>query len=137
VSDTLIVALLMAINGLLAMEMLGVQYRHFSWAAEAWAQTYYPTPTATPSQTATATVTRTGTPTRTPSLREDSAGAAACADGIDNDNNGLTDCSDPACQAAPPCLHAAPTLSWGGIVAGLLLLALTGVSALARRPNAD
>ena len=30
-----------------------------------------------------------------------------CDDGIDNDDNGLTDCADPACSATPACEHPA------------------------------
>src|SRR6478609_8849128 len=49
-----------------------------------------PTATATASATATVTAAVTSTATRTPSRSE----AGQCDDGIDNDNNGFTDCHD-------------------------------------------
>ena len=39
-------AILVAVNALLAGGVLGTQLRRFSWTAEASAQTYYYTPTA-------------------------------------------------------------------------------------------
>jgi hypothetical protein len=39
-----------------------------------------------------------------------------CNDGIDNDCNGLTDCSDPACSGSQACVPPAPT--GGGFVGG-------------------
>ena len=37
--------------------------------------------------------------------------AGECADGADNDRNGLFDCDDPGCQAAPDCSGTAGTVS--------------------------
>ena len=113
-------ALLLILNGSLAMHTIGLQYASFSW--EAAAQTYYYSPTPTAS----------ATPTRTPSNNENDAGPGACSDGIDNDNNGLTDCADPACANALPCVQSVPVLSWSGIAAIALLLGLIGLSALSR-----
>jgi hypothetical protein len=51
-----------------------------------------------------------------------------CGDGFDNDNNGQTDCGDPACFDAPECLAPAPTLS--PLMVGFLVLCLGMIGAL-------
>ncbi len=81
------------------------------------------TPTLTQTPIGTPTVTPTQTPTRTPAPSEDSGGVQFCSDGIDNDNNGLTDCADPACATVAPCSGAAPMMS------PHMLLVLIGVLA--------
>ena len=83
------------------------------------------TVTNTPSQTATVT----GTPTRTPSKTE----AGQCTDRIDNDNNGFTDCQDPACIGTAPCVAGAPALSPMFLVIGFASLTLIGLLRLRRR----
>lgn len=56
-----------------------------------------------------------------------------CDDGIDNNNNGLTDCQDPNCIFFPACArHPAPAMSPAGILAAALLLALVARAALRR-----
>jgi hypothetical protein len=56
-----------------------------------------------------------------------------CNDGIDNNNNGLIDCKDPDCFSFPGCPSRAPALSPSGIAIAFALLALLGVSGIARR----
>jgi len=51
---------------------------------------------------------------------------------IDNDNNGLTDCADPACFGVPPCTAAAPLLSPTMLVVMALTLSLVGVLTVTR-----
>ena len=85
------------------------------------------TPPAT--NTATRTATFTGTPTRTPSNTE----AGQCSDRIDNDNNGFTDCQDPACIGTGPCAAGAPALSPMFLAFAFGLLTLVGLLRLRRR----
>jgi hypothetical protein len=56
-----------------------------------------------------------------------------CDDGIDNNNNGLTDCQDPNCLSFPAC-HAeyAPTMSASGLLAAAAMLVLIAYVALRR-----
>jgi hypothetical protein len=54
-----------------------------------------------------------------------------CDDGIDNNNNGFTDCADVDCETFPGCPHPAPTLSTTGL--GIALLVLSALGALALR----
>lgn len=100
------------------------------------------TPTATP--TDTPTITPTNSPTATPTIspvrptptitppHEDTAGAAACSDGIDNNGNGLTDCADPDCANTPPCGPAAPTMSPRAILALVGVLGMVALFGLRR-----
>ena len=113
----------------------------FNGTAVTATPTETPTVTATPTETPTATATPTETPTATaatPSttptkaLRENSAGAQACSDGVDNDFDGLVDCADPDCFGVAPCGVPAPTLSQGMTVLLAVLMATMGVGALAR-----
>lgn len=56
-----------------------------------------------------------------------------CDDGIDNNNNGLTDCQDPDCVLFPGCArHPAPAMSPVAFLAAALLLALVAWTALRR-----
>lgn len=56
-----------------------------------------------------------------------------CNDGIDNNNNGLTDCEDPDCRTFPACVrHPAPALSPAGGTAAAALLLLVAFAALRR-----
>jgi hypothetical protein len=55
-----------------------------------------------------------------------------CDDGEDNDNNGFTDCADPACARALNCLNAAPLLSPGMIGLLVAMLGTVGLAGLAR-----
>jgi hypothetical protein len=91
------------------------------------------TPTGTPpntaTNTATITVTASVTSTRTPSLTE----AGQCTDRIDNDNNGFTDCVDPACIGTPPCVAEAPLLSPMFLIIGIATLTFIGLLRLRRR----
>ena len=91
------------------------------------------TPTVPPTQTPTCTPT--GTPTRTPAPFENAGGNQFCNDGIDNDNNGLTDCADPACAAVLPCGAPAPLLSPPLIVALVGILSVVGLYGLVRAPG--
>ncbi len=52
----------------------------------------------------------------------------ACGDGLDNDNNGLTDCQDPACFDSTLCVAPAPTLS--PLMVGILVVCLGMMGAL-------
>ena len=48
-----------------------------------------------------------------------------CADGIDNNNNGLTDCQDPNCSSFPACrAEHAPSMSASGLLAGIAAVTL-------------
>jgi hypothetical protein len=91
-----------------------------------------PTMTDTPTTTSTPTGTPTETPTRTPAPFENAGGDQFCRDGIDNDNNGLIDCADPACTGVPPCTSAAPLLSPKMLVVMALTLSVVGVLSVTR-----
>lgn len=105
------------------------------------------TPTITPTRTVTPTPTQTGTvtptpplpthtPTRTPSECEDCGPNRGCLDGIDNDNNGYTDCADPACANSLLCFKPAPAASAPltmALAAVLGLVGAIGLGALRRR----
>ncbi len=100
------------------------------------------TPTETATDTATATATATSTPsetptatntaTRTPAPFENAGGDQFCFDGIDNDNNGLTDCADPACATVVPCAGAAPTMSPRMVLVLVGMLAGVGIAGISR-----
>ena len=98
------------------------------------------TPTITPTCTPTSTPTRTGTPTQTPTITatrtaapfENAGGNQACHDGIDNDNNGLTDCQDPVCANIPPCATAAPMMSPRMTLVLVGVLGIVGLLGLGR-----
>jgi hypothetical protein len=92
-SGAIIAVVAVLVSGVCAPLMTGLSYNHFSWTA--YATVVYPS-------------TETG-----------DLGDPACSDGIDNDNDGLTDCADRDCLGVPPCAAAAPAISR----AGLLLLA--------------
>ena len=55
-----------------------------------------------------------------------------CDDHDDNDNNGLTDCADPACARALNCIETAPLLSTGMISALVGMLGVVGLVGLGR-----
>lgn len=55
-----------------------------------------------------------------------------CDDGEDNDNNGLTDCADPACAHALNCIDTAPLLSPGMIGGLIAMLGVVGLVGLTR-----
>lgn len=56
-----------------------------------------------------------------------------CDDGIDNNNNGLTDCQDPDCVLFPGCArHPAPAMSPIGFLVAALGLSLIAWTALRR-----
>jgi hypothetical protein len=117
-----IAALLVALNLPFLFRFSSLSVSPDNWAAYAVPAPYTSTPTQTPTQT----------PTPTPPF-EDSGGAGACDDGIDNDGNGLTDCADPACSNVAPCAVLAPTVSHNGLMAGALLLLIVGAIGLSRR----
>lgn len=88
------------------------------------------TVTPTPTQTATVTPTPplpTHTPTRTPSECEDCGPIRGCLDGIDNDNNGFTDCDDPACVNSLLCFKPAPAASAPMTIVLAAVLGLIGL----------
>jgi MYXO-CTERM domain-containing protein len=79
-----------------------------------------------------ATHTTTATATRTFSSSESDGGLQFCIDGIDNDNNGSTDCADEACASLPLCTATAPAASPPGMIMLALMLALIGLLGLSR-----
>lgn len=96
------------------------------------------TPTVTPTRTVTSTPTGTptrtptpppptGTPTRTPSDCEDCGPIRGCLDGIDNDNNGFTDCNDQACVNSLLCFKPVPAASTPMTMILAVVLGLVGV----------
>lgn len=91
-----------------------------------------PTLTQTPTITPAPTNTPPPTPTRTQAPSENAGGSQFCSDGIDNDNNGLTDCADPACFNVPPCTAAAPLLSPTLIVLLAATLSVVGLLSVTR-----
>jgi hypothetical protein len=59
-------------------------------------------------------------------------GEVRCSDGLDNNDNGLTDCQESACVGSPACQVGVPVMS--GPVGGLLALLLgVGGTMMARR----
>jgi len=133
-----VAGLFVLINGFAAFNFIPSSYERFSW--QAYAEVVYTnTPTAapaTPTPTpgiATATPTPgipTATATITPTDRENSSGAQACSDGIDNDLNGLIDCADPACGGTFPCGVPAPAMSSRALVLLVVLFLSIGFFAL-------
>ena len=72
-------------------------------------------------------------PTPTPAPGEDFNPDQSCGDGVDNDQNGLTDCADPSCFPIGPCSAPTPTTSQNGLIATVLLLLVVGGLAITRR----
>jgi hypothetical protein len=103
-----------------------------------------PTPTLTPSATLTQTPTTTSTPTytrtptRTPTITptfsdsENGAGAFACSDNFDNDNDGRVDCADPDCTQDPRCSAPVPVTGTSGNWFLAAILGLLGLFSLLR-----
>lgn len=60
----------------------------------------------------------------------------SCDDGIDNNNNGFTDCRDQNCVPSPDCMTQAPAMSPVGLVAALLLVSGIGLLAMRRARRA-
>jgi hypothetical protein len=60
----------------------------------------------------------------------------SCDDGIDNNNNGFTDCRDQNCVPSPDCMTQAPAMSPFGLAAALLLVSGIGLIALRRARRA-
>lgn len=60
-----------------------------------------------------------------------------CDDGIDNNNNGFTDCADVDCESFPGCPHPAPALSPGALVGVMLVVTGIGVAGIRRRRRAS
>jgi hypothetical protein len=91
-----------------------------------------PTSTVTGTVTNARRATATGTPlvaaTRTLALSESAGGQESCGDHIDNDDNGLTDCADPACARASPCVVGAPSTSPLGTLLAVAILVFIGWS---------
>ena len=56
-----------------------------------------------------------------------------CANGIDDDNDGLIDCGDPDCGNLPPCAKPVPVAS--GWTTGVLVVVLLTVAFLSLRRN--
>jgi len=88
------------ISGWLIPFATGLSYHRFTWVA--YATNVYPS-------------TETG-----------DLGDPACSNGIDDDNDGLTDCADPDCFTIAPCGAPAPTVSTTGLVVLLGCLAVVG-----------
>jgi hypothetical protein len=63
---------------------------------------------------------------------ENTAGAFACSDMFDNDNDMLVDCADPDCASVAPCTNVAPTMSPGMIFLLAVTLALVGLLSASR-----
>lgn len=53
-----------------------------------------------------------------------------CADGVDNNCNGLTDCADAACAAVAPCI---PTITGTGLAVAAVFLVVAGQVVIIRR----
>lgn len=67
---------------------------------------------------------------------ETDSGPDGCTDGVDNDQDGTTDCGDVDCLGVGPCAAPAPVLGAGGLIAaGLVLLSIGGSSLLLRRKH--
>lgn len=124
-----IVALVVTLNLPFVVKFGGFSYAPSDWTAFAQGAPYTPTETPTETPTVTPTVTPTATPTPP---HEDTTGAFACSDGIDNDGDGLTDCADPDCANTSPCAPAVPIVGHGGLVAGAVLLLLVGAFGIRR-----
>jgi hypothetical protein len=62
---------------------------------------------------------------------ETGAGAQACADNVDNDQDGLFDCADPDCARTPQCGAPVPLLSPHKGLVLVVLLCLVGLFGLA------
>ena len=60
-----------------------------------------------------------------------------CNDGLDNDDDGATDCGDPDCVGVDPCVAPAPALGPMGLVAGAVTLLVIGGAALRMRQRED
>jgi hypothetical protein len=60
----------------------------------------------------------------------------SCDDGIDNNNNGYTDCRDQNCVASPDCMTQAPAMSPFGLAGALLLISAIGLGAMRRARRA-
>lgn len=101
--EFVIALLIVLFNGFFVARLIAPSYSHFTW--EAFAQSYGPS--------------------------EDFS-AGSCSDGFDNDQNGLTDCADPACWGTATCAAPVPTVSWPGLGALGVLLASVGWLALRR-----
>jgi MYXO-CTERM domain-containing protein len=67
------------------------------------------------------------------SSNEADGGPQFCSDGIDNDDNGATDCVDVACANIPPCTSNAPAVSPPGVLMLAVALGLIGLLGLSRR----
>ncbi|MGH7788882.1 MAG: hypothetical protein ACRERC_18575 [Candidatus Binatia bacterium] len=60
-------------------------------------------------------------------------GTARCADGFDNNVNGLIDCADPGCSLAPNCAHPAPALDGAGLAGLAAAVTMIGAWSIVRR----
>lgn len=109
IATTAIILAVVLGNGLFTLQLTGVSYDSFTW--KAYAAVVYP------------------------SVETGLDGDLACSDGLDNDNDGDTDCADIDCFGVAPCAQAAPAMSTGIIV--LLTLLLASMGALALRPRHD
>lgn len=101
-----VVSLIVAGNGVLTWNTTGLSYDHFTWAAYAGLQGYDPTENETP---------------------------GGCTDGDDNDGDGRVDCDDDDCDNVVPCVTPAPTVSFMGIAALMVILTLIGFFGITRR----
>jgi hypothetical protein len=107
----LIAAVAVLASALLTPLLTGLSYDRFTWIA--YADVVYPT-------------TETG-----------DLGVAACSNGIDDDNDGFTDCQDADCAAVSPCSAPAPAASNTALLLLIALLTSIGLLRLyAKRPDA-
>lgn len=59
---------------------------------------------------------------------------ATCTDGLDNDNDGFTDCADSECANEPACIALVPAVStWGFIVLALSVMTAGSILVSRRR----
>jgi hypothetical protein len=68
-----------------------------------------------------------------PTTETGDLGPAACSDGLDNDNDGLIDCTDPDCTKVHPCSAPAPVLSHAGLLLLIVLFTIIGLFRLGVR----
>jgi hypothetical protein len=126
-----IAALIVVANFVLVLQVTGISYGRFQWAAFAGA---YDTPTPTPTATATATPTPTPLPDGASCGPDDLCASTFCVEGLCCNSA----CDQPGARCDLPgreglCVDpaSAPAMSSGGLAAAVALLMV--ISALALR----
>ncbi|MGH7788883.1 MAG: hypothetical protein ACRERC_18580 [Candidatus Binatia bacterium] len=66
----------------------------------------------------------------------DETGSGRCADGFDNNVNGLIDCADPGCAGSGLCAQEVPAIGGTGLASLGAVLALFGAWRISRRRSA-